>query len=139
MSRRSKSSMSKKTKITIGAAVAIFVVAGGGLMMWQQSKSSVKSEVSYNTVNVTEGTISSSTLLTGKVKASQEQYVYFDSSKGTSARPTVAVGDQITTGQQLVQYDSTAAQAAYDTAVRGLNKVGRQIDYLKKYGNLPTT
>ena len=63
MSRRSKSSMSKKTKITIGAAVAIFVVAGGGLMMWQQSKSSVKSEVSYNTVNVTEGTISSSTLL----------------------------------------------------------------------------
>ena len=36
MSRRSKSSMSKKTKITIGAAVAIFVVAGGGLMMWQQ-------------------------------------------------------------------------------------------------------
>lgn len=139
MSRRSKSSMSKKTKITIGAAVSIFVVAGGGLMMWQQSKSSVKSEVSYNTVNVTEGTISSSTLLTGKVKASQEQYVYFDSSKGTSARPTVAVGDQITTGQQLVQYDSTAAQAAYDTAVRGLNKVGRQIDYLKKYGNLPTT
>lgn len=139
MSRRSKSSMSKKTKITIGAAVVIFVVAGGGLMMWQQSKSSVKSEVSYNTVNVTEGTISSSTLLTGKVKASQEQYVYFDSSKGTSARPTVAVGDQITTGQQLVQYDSTAAQAAYDTAVRGLNKVGRQIDYLKKYGNLPTT
>lgn len=139
MSRRSKSSMSKKTKITIGAAVAIFVVAGGGLMMWQQSKSSVKSEVSYNTANVTEGTISSSTLLTGKVKASQEQYVYFDSSKGTSARPTVAVGDQITTGQQLVQYDSTAAQAAYDTAVRGLNKVGRQIDYLKKYGNLPTT
>ncbi len=139
MSRRSKSSMSKKTKIIIGAAVAIFVVAGGGLMMWQQSKSSVKSEVSYNTVNVTEGTISSSTLLTGKVKASQEQYVYFDSSKGTSARPTVAVGDQITTGQQLVQYDSTAAQAAYDTAVRGLNKVGRQIDYLKKYGNLPTT
>ena len=63
-------------------------------MMWQQSKSSVKSEVSYNTVNVTEGTISSSTLLTGKVKASQEQYVYFDSSKGTSARPTVAVGDK---------------------------------------------
>ena len=65
--------------------------------------------------------------------------MYFDSSKGTSASPTVAVGDQITTGQQLVQYDSTAAQAAYDTAVRGLNKVGRQIDYLKKYGNLPTT
>lgn len=89
-----------------------------------------KSEVSYNTVNVTEGTISSSTLLTGKVKASQEQYVYFDSSKGTSARPTVAVGI-VTTGQQLVQYDSTAAQAAYDTTVRGLNKVGRQIDYLK--------
>lgn len=77
--------------------------------------------------------------MTGTVKAFQEQYVYYDSSKGTEARPTVSVGDQITTGQQLVQYDTTTAQAAYDTAVRNLNKVGRQINYLKTYGNLPTT
>ncbi|SDO54325.1 HlyD family secretion protein [Streptococcus equinus] len=140
MSRRSKSSMSKKTKIMIGAAAAFFVIAGGGLMLLQNSKSSAsKADVSYDAVNVTEGTISSSTLLTGKVTALQEQYVYFDSSKGSSAKPTVAVGDQITAGQQLVQYDTTTAQTAYDSAVRNLNKVGRQIDYLKKYGNLPAT
>ena len=140
MSRRSKSSMSKKTKVMIGAAAAFFVIAGGGLMLVQQSKAkAANAEVSYKAVKVTEGTVSSTTLLTGQVKALQEQYVYFDSSKGSSAKATVAVGDQITTGQQLVQYDSTTAQATYDTAVRGLNKVGRQIDHLKKYGNLPTT
>ncbi|MCO4494679.1 ABC transporter, substrate-binding protein [Streptococcus infantarius subsp. infantarius] len=140
MSRRSKSSMSKKTKVMIGAAAAFFVLAGGGLMLVQQSKAkAVNAEVSYKAVKVTEGTVSSTTLLTGQVKALQEQYVYFDSSKGSSAKAAVAVGDQITTGQQLVQYDSTTAQATYDTAVRGLNKVGRQIDHLKKYGNLPTT
>lgn len=109
-------------------------------MLVQQSKAkAVNAEVSYKAVKVTEGTVSSTTLLTGQVKALQEQYVYFDSSKGSSAKAAVAVGDQITTGQQLVQYDSTTAQATYDTAVRGLNKVGRQIDHLKKYGNLPTT
>lgn len=101
-------------------------------MLVQQSKAkAANAEVSYKAVKVTEGTVSSTTLLTGQVKALQEQYVYFDSSKGSSAKATVAVGDQITTGQQLVQYDSTTAQATYDTAVRALNKVGRQIDHLK--------
>lgn len=132
--------MSKKTKGIIGVAVAGFVIAGAALLWWQQTKTSESAvETTYDTAAVTEGTISSSTLLTGTVKAFQEQYVYYDSSKGTEARPTVSVGDQITTGQQLVQYDTTTAQAAYDAAVRNLNKIGRQINYLKTYGNLPTT
>ncbi|MGC4439643.1 efflux RND transporter periplasmic adaptor subunit, partial [Streptococcus suis] len=38
-----------------------------------------------------------------------------------------------------VQYDTTTAQAAYDTAVRNLNKIGRQINYLKTYGVAPAT
>ncbi|RCW17886.1 efflux transporter periplasmic adaptor subunit [Streptococcus gallolyticus] len=140
MSRRGRSKMSKKTKGIIGVAVAGFVIAGAALLWWQQTKTSESAvETTYDTAAVTEGTISSSTLLTGTVKAFQEQYVYYDSSKGTEARPTVSVGDQITTGQQLVQYDTTTAQAAYDAAVRNLNKIGRQINYLKTYGNLPTT
>lgn len=140
MSRRSKTTMSKRNKVIIGAAIGLFVVAGAGLLWWQQGKDSKEAEeVTYKTSTVTEGSISSSTLLTGTVKALQEQYVYYDSTKGTEARPTVSVGDQITTGQQLVQYDTTTAQAAYDAAVRNLNKIGRQINYLKTYGNLPTT
>ena len=66
MSRRSKSSMSKKTKVMIGAAAAFFVLAGGGLMLVQQSKAkAANAEVSYKAVKVTEGTVSSTTLLTG--------------------------------------------------------------------------
>lgn len=34
----------------------------------------------------------------------------------------------------MVQYDATAAQASYDTAIRNLNKVGRQIQFLQTYG-----
>ncbi|MCC9872765.1 efflux RND transporter periplasmic adaptor subunit, partial [Streptococcus agalactiae] len=87
--------------------------------------------------NVREGSVSSSTLLTGKAKANQEQYVYFDANKGNRATVTVKVGDKITAGQQLVQYDTTTAQAAYDTANRQLNKVARQINNLKTTGSLP--
>ena len=124
MSRRSKTTMSKRNKVIIGAAIGLFAVAGAGLLWWQQGKDSKEAEeVTYKTSTVTEGSISSSTLLTGTVKALQEQYVYYDSTKGTEARPTVSVGDQITTGQQLVQYDTTTAQAAYDAAVRNLNKL----------------
>ncbi|HES4605917.1 TPA: efflux RND transporter periplasmic adaptor subunit, partial [Streptococcus pyogenes] len=32
------------------------------------------------------------------------------------------------------QYNTTTAQSAYDTAVRSLNKIGRQINHLKTYG-----
>lgn len=141
MARGKKAKWSKKSKgIVVGAATAGVVLIAAVLWLQQKNSSQVKvSKEPYQSVNVSEGTIASSTLLSGSVKALSEQYVYFDSSKGTSARVTVSVGDQVTAGQQLVQYDTTTAQAAYDTAVRNLNKVGRQITYLKTYGNLPTT
>lgn len=141
MARGKKAKWSKKSKgIVVGVATAGVVLIAAVLWLQQKNSSQVKvSEEPYQSVNVSEGTIASSTLLSGSVKALSEQYVYFDSSKGTSARVTVSVGDQVTAGQQLVQYDTTTAQAAYDTAVRNLNKVGRQITYLKTYGNLPTT
>ena len=88
--------MSKRNKVIIGAASGLFAVAGAGLLWWQQGKDSKEAEeVTYKTSTVTEGSISSSTLLTGTVKALQEQYVYYDSTEGTEARPTVSVGDQI--------------------------------------------
>lgn len=140
MARGKKAKWSKKSKgIVVGVATAGVVLIAAVLWLQQKNSSQVKvSKEPYQSVNVSEGTIASSTLLSGSVKALSEQYVYFDSSKGTSARVTVSVGDQVTAGQQLVQYDTTTAQAAYDTAVRNLNKVGRQITYLKTYGNLPT-
>lgn len=135
-----KSKVSKKMKWILGS-VGTLVVVILGLFLWlrQTSQSSSKADTTYATSTVTEGTIASSTLLSGTIKANSEQYVYFDSSKGTSASVTVAVGDTVTVGQQVVQYDRTTAQTAYDTAVRALNKIGRQINYLKTYGNLPTT
>lgn len=141
MAREKKAKWSKKSKgIVVGVATAGVVLIAAVLWLQQKNSSQVKvSKEPYQSVNISEGTIASSTLLSGSVKALSEQYVYFDSSKGTSARVTVSVGDQVTAGQQLVQYDTTTAQAAYDTAVRNLNKVGRQITYLKTYGNLPTT
>lgn len=140
MSRREKKKMSKKTKGIIGGVGAVCILAVAGLLWIQQQQSKASAtKVPYQSENVTEGTIASSTLLSGSVKALNEQYVYFDATKGVNATVTVAVGDQVTAGQQLVQYDKTTVQAAYDTAVRNLNKVGRQLNYLKTYGNLPQT
>lgn len=136
MSRTKKSKMSKKTKkIIAGATVGGLVLIGG--VLWYQQKQSmeaVSAKEPYAAVNVTEGTISSSALLSGTVKALSEEYVYYDQSKGNTASVTVNVGDKVTEGQQLVQYSTTVPQAAYDTAVRNLNKVGRQINYLRTYG-----
>lgn len=98
------------------------------------SEKTETTETIYQPSTVTSGKIASSTLLSGTVSALSEQYVYYDNSKGGSARVTVEVGQHIGKGQQLVQYDTTNAQAAYDSAVRNLNKVGRQITQLKTYG-----
>ncbi len=141
MARRQKKKWSKKKKGLIfgGAAVAVLAGIYGAMVMGNASRQEADATESYKTYQVKEGTISTSTLLTGTVKANAEQYVYYDSSKGTSAQVLVSVGQQVNAGEQVVQYDTTTAQAAYDTAVRNLNKIGRQINYLKTYGVAPAT
>lgn len=140
MVRRVKSSGFKKKALLGIVGLALLI---GVFSIYQMSKSSrnTEKESMYKTSTVTSGKIASSTLLSGTVSALSEQYVYYDNSKGSSATVTVEVGQQIGKGQQLVQYDATSAQASYDTAVRNLNKVGRQINALQTYGTqavLPT-
>lgn len=135
MSRSIKPKMSKKTKIIISCgAIAVLTIIGTILYFQSNDKTKSTSEQSYSLVNVKDGSISSSTLLSGTVKAESEEYIYFDPSKGTDATVTVKVGDKVSKGQQLVQYNTSTAQAAYDTAIRNMNKVGRQISYLQTYG-----
>ncbi|WP_374188248.1 efflux RND transporter periplasmic adaptor subunit [Streptococcus dysgalactiae] len=127
--------MSKKTKGILGATALSLVLIGG--ILWKQHQDTLSTKAMkepYSTVNVTEGNVASSTLLSGTVKALSEEYIYFDASKGSDATVTVKVGDQVTKGQQLVQYNTTIPQATYDAAVRNLNKIGRQINHLKTYG-----
>lgn len=96
--------MSKKTKGIISGATALVVVLIGGIL-WKQQQDAVSTDAMkepYSAVNVTEGSIASSTLLSGTVKALSEEYIYFDASKGADATVTVKVGDQVTQGQQLV-------------------------------------
>ena len=133
MARRFKSLTSRK-KVFLGIGVSLFVIAGYAIFQMSHSEKTESTETIYQPSTVTSGKIASSTLLSGTVSALSEQYVYYDNSKGGSARVTVEVGQQIGKGQQLVQYDTTNAQAAYDSAVRNLNKVGRQITQLKTYG-----
>nr|WP_239551775.1 efflux RND transporter periplasmic adaptor subunit [Streptococcus saliviloxodontae] len=77
--------------------------------------------------------------MTGNIKAKQEQYVYYESSKGSNYSLSVNVGDQVTAGQQLVQYDQTTAQATYDEAVRKENAALRDLNYYKTYGRNAST
>lgn len=133
MARRFKSLTSRK-KVFLGIGISLFVITGYAIFQMSHSEKTETTETIYQPSTVTSGKIASSTLLSGTVSALSEQYVYYDNSKGGSARVTVEVGQQIGKGQQLVQYDTTNAQAAYDSAVRNLNKVGRQITQLKTYG-----
>ncbi len=80
--------------------------------------------------NQKEGSIASSVLLTGKVTANQEQYIYLTGTKRRRQSILVNVGDQVTAGQAIVQYSSTEAQSAYDAAVRAVTKADRQLNDL---------
>lgn len=130
----------KKAKIALFSGLGLVaVLAVAGVFVWSASgssaapeTSSVASQLSYSVVK--EGSIASSTLLSGTVEAAQEQYVYYDASKGSLKEIKVKQGDQVTPGQALVQYDTTELQANYDTAVRARDKVGRQINDLKTNG-----
>ena len=132
--RRDKKRFWNKKTIIGGVAGLVILTAGGYAYMASTGLGQETKEVVYQTSTVSEGTLASSTLLSGTVKAKAEQYVYFDATKGSSATVTVKVGDKVTAGQQLVQYDTTTAQATYDEAVRALNKVGREINQLTTYG-----
>lgn len=118
----------------IGTAVTIVLVAI--FFMWFSGNNASTPEVESTPIvqKVKEGSVASSVLLTGNVTANGEQYVYYDGTKGDLESVLVNVGDQVSVGQALVQYKSTEAQVAYDTAVRAVNKVDRQIYDLQTNG-----
>lgn len=129
---------SKKAKIAMfsGLGVAAVALVGGALLYsGVMGGSTVGDEtmptsLSYQVVQ--EGSIASSTLLTGVVSAAEEQYVYYDPSKGDISEILVEPGSQVEAGTALLRYDSTELQSALDSAVRARDKVGRQIDELQR-------
>ena len=129
---------SKKAKIALfsGLGVAAVALVGGALLYsGVMGGSTVGDEtmptsLSYQVVQ--EGSIASSTLLTGVVSAAEEQYVYYDPSKGDISEILVEPGSQVEAGTALLRYDSTELQSALDSAVRARDKVGRQIDELQR-------
>ncbi|NQP54543.1 efflux RND transporter periplasmic adaptor subunit [Streptococcus suis] len=126
---------SKKAKIALfsGLGVAAVALVGGALLYSGGSTVSdetMPTSLSYQVVQ--EGSIASSTLLTGVVSAAEEQYVYYDPSKGDISEILVEPGSQVEAGTALLRYDSTELQSALDSAVRARDKVGRQIDELQR-------
>ena len=126
----------KKWQIVTATGAAIAVVGMGSWLAYGKSSSGPEEMVNMTPMvqTVKEGSIASSVLLTGKVTANQEQYIYFDGTKGDLQSILVNVGDQVTAGQAIVQYSSTEAQSAYDAAVRAVNKADRQLNDLMTNG-----
>ncbi len=117
----------------IGVTTVVILGAIGTILLFNGNNVADK-EKTIQVQKVREGSVVSSVLLSGNIAATNEQYVYYDSTKGDLDSVLVNVGDKVTAGQALVQYKSVEAQAAYDTAVRALNKIDRQIYDLKTYG-----
>lgn len=117
----------------IGVTTVVILGAIGTILLFNGNNVADK-EKTIQVQKVREGSVASSVLLSGNIAAINEQYVYYDSTKGDLDSVLVNVGDKVTAGQALVQYKSVEAQAAYDTAVRALNKIDRQIYDLKTYG-----
>lgn len=130
----------KKAKIALfsGLGVAAVALVGGALIfsgMFNGVPTGTDSPVASLTYSVVqEGSIASSTLLTGTVSAADEQYVYYDSSKGDLSEVLVEPGTQVEVGTPLIRYDATELQVALNSAVRGRDKIGRQIEELRTNG-----
>ncbi|HFI0254843.1 TPA: efflux RND transporter periplasmic adaptor subunit [Streptococcus suis] len=130
----------KKAKIALfsGLGVAAVALIGGALVfggvLGGSTTGSEQVAPSLTYTLAKEGSIASSTLLTGTISAAEEQYVYYDASKGDLSEVLVEPGAQVEVGTPLVSYDATELQAALDTAVRGRDKIGRQIYDLKNNG-----
>lgn len=122
----------------IGVTTVVILGAIGTILLFNGNNVADK-EKTIQVQKVREGSVASSVLLSGNIAATNEQYVYYDSTKGDLDSVLVNVGDKVTAGQALVQYKSVEAQAAYDTAVRALNKIDRQIYDLKTYGTTVET
>lgn len=134
---------SKKAKIALaaGLGVAAVAVVGGGMLLSGGGAGTPATDMTDAPLTYApakEGSIASATLLSGTVAAAEEQYVYYDASKGDLQGVLVSQGDQVQPGQPLVQYDPKELQAAYDSAIRARDKVGRQIHELKTYGQVVT-
>ncbi|HEM6530043.1 TPA: efflux RND transporter periplasmic adaptor subunit [Streptococcus suis] len=134
----------KKAKIALFGGLGVVAVAlvGGALIFSNMLTSSPSSEEVAMSMTYTvakEGSIASSTLLTGTITAADEQYVYYDPSKGDLSEVLVAPGTQVEVGTPLIRYDATELQSALDTAVRGRDKIGRQIEDLRTNGQTVQT
>ena len=119
--------------IGLTSGVLVLALGAGGYLLTAGGDSS-SGDISYVVEAPKEGSVQSTSLLSGSVTANGEQYVYYDSTKGSLQGVLVNVGDQVTAGQGLVQYKSGDAQDAYDKAVRALNKIDRAIYNLATYG-----
>lgn len=131
--KKSGFKLSKTFKILLGILALLAIIAAAFMSVFSKNTSQATTKT-YTVSEVKNGSVASSTLLTGTVKSDGEQYVYYETNKGDLVSVIPAVGDQVEEGQALVQYDSTAAQAAYDQAIRNYNKVSRQISDLQTYG-----
>ncbi|MBP2620433.1 efflux RND transporter periplasmic adaptor subunit [Streptococcus panodentis] len=118
----------------IGASLAVVVGALFFMFLNGGNSSETAAESKPYVQQAKEGSIASSVLLTGNVTANNEQYIYYDSTKGDLDSVLVNVGDQVAAGQALVTYKSAEAQAAYDAAVRAVNKADRQLHDLETNG-----
>ena len=133
MKRKSKA---KKWPLftAIGVASVLVVGAAAVLLLRQPNQAAAKDETA-KIVLAKEGSVASSVLLSGRVTAQNEQYIYYDASKGDLDEVLVSVGDQVSEGQALVKYSSTEAQAAYDAASRAVAKADRHINELNESRN----
>lgn len=130
----------KKWQLTALIAVPLVIVVVVLAMLFLNQKSGSQEALDSKPLvqKAKEGSVASSVLLSGQVSANNEQYIYYDSTKGDLEGVLVNVGDQVTVGQALVQYRNTEAQSNYDSAVRALNKIDRQIYELQNNGTAPT-
>lgn len=126
----------KRTKMIIFSIIGVLILAVAGVFYAifanEDSTEKAGSNGNFETAKVQQGSLASSTLLSGTITANNEQYVYYEAGKGTVESVEVQAGDEVTVGQVLVQYNAQNLQDNYDKAERALSKIQREINEFNK-------
>lgn len=81
----------------IGVTTVVILGAIGTILLFNGNNVADK-EKTIQVQKVREGSVASSVLLSGNIAATNEQYVYYDSTKGDLDSVLVNVGDKVTAG-----------------------------------------
>ncbi len=110
----------RKRTVAIVAAVALIVVAAGGVLIWRLTRPAVAAAPATTTAKATMSTERTAVSATGTLAPQNQAYLNFPAA-GTVSAVNVQLGQTVTAGEVLATQDPTTLSSAVTSAQAGVD------------------